>query len=147
MKKIIFSAAIFIASTIFISCDKEEVITEQNLPVASREFLKTHFVDVAMTRIVKETEGFDKDYTVYLSNGFEVDFSKSGEWDEVDGKINSVPQSILDLIPVNIAQYVTVNFPDYEIISVNKEHYGYEIGLNGDVDIEFDSKGEFLRID
>ena len=106
-----------------------------------------HFEGVKITRIEKETEGFNKDYTAYLANGFEIGFTKSGAWDEVDGHIKAVPQSILDLIPAGIAEYVSEEFSDFEIVKVNKEHYGYEIRLNGDADIEFNSQGEFLRMD
>ncbi len=147
MKKIMYLITLFIVSAMFASCEKEEVITESKLPSSSRKFLKTHFEGIDITRIEKETDGLDKDYTVYLANGFEIDFTKSGAWDEVDGHIKAVPQSILDLIPEKIAQYVNTNYSDYEIVKVNKERYGYEIGLNGDIDIKFDSKGNFEGFD
>ncbi len=148
MKKIIYYfAAISVVLAMFASCDKEEVIKESKLPSSSREFLKTHFKDVEITRIEKETEGFDKDYTVYLENGFEINFTKSGAWDEVDGHIKPVPQSVLDLIPESIAKYVSEEYPDSEIVKVNKERYGYEIGLNNDLDIEFNEDGKFVKID
>ncbi len=146
MKKTMY-AALLVASAMFASCDKEEVIPESKLPAASREFLQTHFDGVTITRIEKETDGLDKDYTVYLINGFEIDFSKSGAWDEVDGHITAVPQSVLNLIPANIVQHVYDNFSGYEIVKVNKERYGYEIGLNGDIDLEFNTQGNFIRMD
>jgi hypothetical protein len=147
MKKLLYLAAMMLSLTMFASCEKEEIITESELPGASREFLQTHFAGVAIASIVKETEGLDKDYSVYLSNGFQVDFTKSGAWDEVDGQINPLPQSVLDLLPVGISQYIGSNFPTNQIVSVNKEHFGYEIELDSRFELAFDASGNFLRID
>ncbi len=142
-----YFATTFVALALFVSCDKEEVISESKLPSSSREFLKTHFAGVAITHIVCDKELFDKDYSVYLANGFEVDFVKSGAWDEVDGHASALPQSVIELLPAGIAQYVNATFPDYKIVTVNKEHFGYEIELNGDIELEFNSNGEFTRMD
>lgn len=147
MKKLLYFATICVALAMFASCDDEKAISETNLPALSREFLKTHFAGVGTTRIVQEQELFDKDYTAYLANGFEIDFTKSGSWDEIDGHINALPQSILDLLPAEIEQYVNTTFPDCNIVKVNKECFGYDIELNNDIELEFNSNGEFVKID
>jgi len=147
MKKAIFFAAIFGFLTMLVSCEKEEVISETNLPASSQEFIKTHFPGVTVTRIVKDTEGLGIDYTVYLSNGFDIDFDKNGNWDDVDGHTNPVPQSILNLLPSGIVAYVSANHSNLQIVEVNRESYGYEIGLTGDVDLRFNSQGGFIGYD
>ena len=147
MKKMKFFVTLAVALAMFASCDKEKNITESELPASSRTFLNTHFSGVNIGHIKMDKELFDKSYTVYLQNGFEVDFVKSGDWDEVDGHITAVPQSILDLLPAGIVQHVSANFPNREIVKVNKERYGYEIGLFGDLDLEFNSNGGFIRVD
>lgn len=134
-------------STAFCSCEKEEMITEMELPTASREFIRAHFPEVSISLIVKESEGFSHDYTVHLSNGFEIDFTKSGDWDDVDGKYQAIPNSILDLLPKSIQEYVENRFTDCYIVEINKEYFGYEIELSIDIDLKFNLKGEFLRID
>ncbi len=149
MKKLIYLTAMFVALSMFTSCDKEEDINKSELPSSSREFLDTHFAGVDIIRIQKETDGFEKDYTVYLANGFTVDFRKSGSWDEVNGHINVLPQSVLNLLPAGIAQYVNTNFPDYFIVKVSKEHSpsGYDIELNNSMGLEFDSNGNIRGFD
>jgi hypothetical protein len=147
MKKLITVAMLFVALAVFTACDHEAVITESKLPLSSREFLKTHFEGITVTRIVKETDSFDKDYTVYLENGFTVDFTKSGNWDEVDGHIRAVPQSILDLLPKGVVQYTDTTFAGNAIVKVNRERYGYEIELGGDIELAFSASGAFLRFD
>jgi hypothetical protein len=134
-------------STVFISCEEKELITKSALPQASIKFIDTHFDGVDISMIVKETETFSRNYTVYMANGFEIDFTKSGEWDKVDGENTSIPESILTLLPQGILTYVEGSIPDYSIVEINKERSKYEISLSNDMDLKFNSKGEFLRLD
>ena len=148
MKKVFFYATLFVALAMFASCDKDEIISFSKLPASSQAFIQTHFPDVTTTHIIKDKDLFDKSYTAYLANGFEIDFEKNGDWDEVDGHINPVPQSILNLLPDGIVEYSAANFPSSEIVSVNKEHYGYEIELLGTrVELKFNSSGGFIGYD
>ena len=89
----------------------------------------------------------DRDYTVYLANGFDIDFTKFGNWDDVDGHVSPLPESILALLPETVSQYITNTFPNLSAVEVNREHYGYEIGLSGDMDLKFDSNGRFIGMD
>jgi hypothetical protein len=145
MKKIVYLIAF--VSILYSSCDKEEFIPEMELPAISREFLQTHFKGVSISAIVKETEILSKDYTVYLANGFEIGFTKNGSWDDVDGKTTAVPQTVLALLPNSITNYISNTLPTCYVVEINKEYYGYEIGLSNDMDLKFNSKGGFLRID
>jgi hypothetical protein len=133
--------------SIFSSCEKEKMITEKELPAASREFINIHFPDTEISLIVKETETFSSDYKVYLVNGFEIDFTKSGDWDDVDGKRAAVPESILALLPQGIPAYVKNALHGCYIVEVNRERYGYEVGLSNGMELNFNSTGEFIRID
>jgi hypothetical protein len=147
MKRAAYLAMILIFATMFYSCEKEKLITKSALPTTSREFIDTHFPGVNINMIVKEKEAFSCNYTVYLANGFEIDFTKSGQWDDIDGKHTPIPQSILNLLPKDILTYTNSMIPDCGIVEINKEHYGYEIGLSNDIDLKFNSKGEFLHMD
>jgi hypothetical protein len=147
MKRTAYLAMVLIFSTMLYSCDKEKLITQSALPSTSREFINTHFSGVNISMVIKERKTFSYNYTVYLSNGFEIDFKKSGDWDDIDGKHTAIPESILALLPQDILTYTTNTLPDSYIIEINKEHYGYEIGLSNDIDLKFNSKGEFLRLD
>ncbi|MDR1169236.1 MAG: PepSY-like domain-containing protein [Prevotellaceae bacterium] len=147
MKRTVYFAIFALFATTFCSCEKEEMITESELPAVSREFISAHFPDVNISLIVRESEAFSHDYTVYLTNGFEIDFTKSGDWDNVDGKRTAIPKSILDLLPQNIQAYVESTSPNCYIVEIDREHYGYEVGLSIDIDLKFNSQGEFIRLD
>jgi len=147
MKKVIIATLLIVVSAMFASCEKDISVTD--LPTQSQTFISTHFPDVAVVRVVKENEGlFGKNYTAFLANGFEIDFDKNGDWEEIDGHINPLPQSILNLLPAGIVKYVTETFPDFEIISVSKERKGFEVKISGyKYDLKFDKSGSFKGFD
>ena len=147
MKKLLTILALLATQVGFAACDKTVIIKESDLPEKSRTFLKTHFSGVAITSIVKEIDDFKKDYTVHLQNGFEVDFRGSGEWDEVDGRTNAMPTSVLALLPAKVMPYINENFPDHQIVKINREHFGYDIEISGGIELEFTLAGDFFNYD
>jgi hypothetical protein len=153
MKKMMLFAMLFATTTAFTSCDREVFISESRLPAESRAFLNTHFAGVEVVSVMKEVDGLEKDYSVYLKNGFEVDFRRSGGWDQVEGYRQALPESVLGLLPDGIEIYTTTNFPGQPIVKVNREMWGYEIdlapvaGSNYDIELDFTPSGEFFRYD
>jgi len=59
-------------------------------------------------------------------------------------EVGNVPAK---LIPNGIAQYVKKTYPQTDIYKIQKKRYGYEIELANGLDLEFNAKGQFLRID
>jgi hypothetical protein len=147
MKKTVFFVTLFAVVTLFVACEKEKLIRENELPAVSKMFIETHFADVEITAIVRERDGLGIDYTVYLANSFDIDFTKSGDWDDVDGHFLPVPESILALLPQPILQHIANTFPNLSIVEINRERYGYEIGLFNGMELNFDSNGKFTGID
>ena len=141
----VLTLGLLIMSFAFIACDDDDdkVISVNNLPANAQTFLQTHFASQEVRVVEKDNDSYD----VYLINGFEIEFTLSGEWDDVDGHGQRIPASIIALIPANIPTYITTNYPDKFIININKEHFGYEIDLNNNTELEFDTEGNFLRID
>ncbi|MFV0328295.1 MAG: PepSY-like domain-containing protein [Dysgonomonas sp.] len=145
MKKVLFTVGLLIMSFAFIACDDDDdkVISVDNLPTNVQAFLQTHFASQEVRMVEKDNDSYD----VYLINGFEIEFTLSGEWDDIDGRGQQIPASIVALIPTNIPTYITTNYPNQFIVEINKEHFGYEIDLNNNLELEFDTEGNFLRID
>jgi len=163
MKKVIYATLLVVAITmlpLFTSCDKNgifgdsdngEIIvtnprTGSETPTCIQEFVNTHFNGIIITRIKTDLNDYDY-YSVKLSNGFELEFTQACNWLDIEGHNNEVPTSILNLLPSGIMQYLSAEYPGRKVIGVSKEHYGYEIELNRDLDIKFDSNGVFLRRD
>jgi hypothetical protein len=145
MKVLSYILGLLITSCVFISCDDDDdvAIQRSDLPKTAQTFLDTHFPGAEMSWGERDNDSYD----VVLSNGFEIDFLLTGEWDDVDGRSQAIPQTILDLIPASIIQYVDVNYTGRIIVEINKEGYGYEIGLKDGLDLKFDTTGKFLAED
>ena len=123
-------------------------ITFDKLPAKAQNFVKTHFPKEEVASVWKDIEIEMlrvEDYTVALSNGTKVEFLPNGEWKEIKKSRGSeIPASI---IPSGIRDYVKKNYASSTIKDIKKKRYGYEVELTGDIDLEFNSKGKFLRVD
>lgn len=122
---------------------RDVYITPEELPVHSQTFLDTHFPGDGIRHVTKDRENFD----VRLSSGAEVDFTLTGDWDKIEGNGVPMPQSVLDLLPKAIIDYITTKAPNAAITEISVELYGYEIELSNGLDIRFRSSGELISID
>ena len=144
-------AALFTSLVSFASCEKIEVISPSQLPGRAQTFLKTHFDGVGIVNAMKEIDGLEKDYKVILDNGFSLEFDKSGYWNEVDGRTVVLPDSVLALLPPNIESTVNQFYPDHFIVKVSRDRTGYDKGydikVNGGMELEFDEDGNLIELD
>lgn len=147
MKKLLFILCFLVLPFVVMSScsddDDDRIISVTDLPSNAQQFLQTHFPDVKTSRVEEDNDSYD----VYLSNGYEVDFDKKGEWDNVDGNNKVLPESFLLTLPSGIIEYVKANYSNNFIDEVDKEINGYEVGLNNNVDLLFNSDGTFRGID
>lgn len=121
--------------------------TQRGIPLKATSFLSDHFSGIAIRKVkVKKyaTEAAQKKYEVKLINGVEVDFNSNGDWLEVDGNHQAIPNAIL---PKKIARYIKTNYPNSGVEKIEKESTKYEVELLDGLDLEFDLHGNFLRID
>lgn len=123
---------------------QKTVITKTALPLKAQTFLKTHFPGQEPVNIIEDKETFSKDYKVQFTNYIEVEFDAKGNWEEVDGNHAAIPTT---LIPKNIVSYVNTNFANTIITKIDKGTWGYEVNLSNGQELEFNSKGNFIRID
>lgn len=151
MKKIVLKLALCLTlSATFVACNNDDdknnnatEITVENLPVNARTYLATHFDGVNIVRVVKVNTYVGIKYDVTLANGFEVEFDDDGDWTEIDGENQALPNSV---IPTNILTYVTTQYAQNFIVKIEKTTLGYEVDLNNDVDLLFDAEGNFVSI-
>ncbi len=148
MKKLLLAITLLVSVSIFsISCDKETIIDENQLPSKASQFLSANFNGVKILSVVEEKEGLSgKEYDVLLENGIEIKFDKNGNWLDIDAQSDtaSLPDS---LIPTSILDYVKENYPNAGINSIETEKYGYDVELTNGLDLIFDKDGKFNRID
>ncbi|WKK59845.1 MULTISPECIES: PepSY-like domain-containing protein [unclassified Sphingobacterium] len=148
MKKLLLSISLVLSIAVLtMSCDKETVVTEKDLPTTASQFINSNFNGVKILSVVEEKEGLSgKEYEVLLDNGIEIKFDKNGNWLDIDAVNDS---SVLpdNLIPAAILTYVKTNYPNSGINSIEKENYGYDVELTNGLDLVFDKDGKFVRID
>lgn len=143
---------VFTSAGDFVRIDKdgdnhnEVVVNPTTLPTAAKTFISTHFPDATIRLVEKQNTAIANGsvYDVSLSNGFEIDFDAAGNWIDIDGNHQAVPVA---LIPEKIKAYVTANYPAQFIISIDKEKTYTDVDLNNNVELVFDTQGNFLRID
>lgn len=128
------------------SCDDEKTIAADKLPQPAKDFIETHFADATITRVIKDTEG-STEYDVRLDNGFELEFNKSGNWRDVDGKGMELPASFAAELPEGITTYTETNHGTQALSKVELNRSTYEVALTGGLEIIFSLQGEFVRYD
>lgn len=128
---------------IFASCEKEKVVSENDIPANSKNYITTHFPDQKITQAIKEIDDLRTTYIVYLDNSVKLEFNKSGEVRKIEGN-SELPDSV---IPSQILTYVETNYPSEYIKKWELDDNRQEVKLSNGLDLEFDKNGNFLRID
>jgi len=144
MKKMMFLVLAIATFAILPACADDIVIPVKKLPNLAQEFLNTHFAGSSVVKAIHDRDINDNDYTVWLSDGSKVEFNSKGKWESVENKKSNVPDSV---VPTSIKEYVTTNYPSLAIVKIEQNIYGYEVELTNDLDLRFDSNGNFVGLD
>lgn len=145
MKKIILFLICLLTIQLSVKASDDIQIEFNRLPRQSQQLIKKHFSDQSIALVKMDNELFDKSYEVIFTNGNKIEFDKKGVWEEIDCKYTRLPAEI---IPVQIRNYVSKNYPNTEIIKIEKENRGrYEVELTNGFDLKFDSKFNLIDID
>ncbi|MDR2121751.1 MAG: PepSY-like domain-containing protein [Flavobacteriaceae bacterium] len=156
MKKLFLFLGIISLTTLnFISCNSDDVsdrssITPDALPSAAKTFVSGYFSNAAIKSATQSTVPniHNSMYKAFLSNGFEIDFDKNGNWTEIESENDqAISESFLSEEIPEIYNYVKSNYPSNRIVAIEKEHYGYSVELNNDIDLIFNQNQEFAGID
>ena len=125
---------------------QEYVVTQGELPQKAQNFIKQHFPNYIMDYVILEKEIlFFNEYKVRFVEGLNIEFDSGGDWEKVDGNYNEIPTSF---ISKNIVSYVKSKFSNTKIVKVEKGSFGrQEVKLSNGLELEFDSSGNFRRID
>ena len=143
MKKILFVALLALTCS-FTACANEQVITYDQVPEPAKAIVTAHF-DAAQIAYVTLDKGLmDDEYEVRFNDGRTIEFNKAGELLKVDCKQTEVPSA---LVPEPVLTYVKANFPNAFITEWGKDDRGYKAELNNGLDLKFNRKLEFIRID
>lgn len=126
--------------------DNEEITRDTSLlPENSRNFISTYFGQADISHIKIEKFLFRvKNYDVILTDGTNVEFDSSGEWQEIDGNKTSIPNA---LIPKEIQSYLQTSFVGKKVVSIERERGKYDVVLENGLELTFDKQGRLIEID
>lgn len=125
------------------SCDKEKVVSSNDLPATSTSYINTHFAGQQILQVVKERDDLKTTYKAYLNSGTKLEFNKDGEIYDIESN-EALPASV---IPSTIQTYVTTNYPTLHIKEWELDKTTQEVKLSNGLSLVFDKNGTFLRID
>lgn len=145
MKKYIILAIAIITTGISAAyADDDRAITKEQLPKAAQEFLSKYFPTQKIALAKEETDFLDKTYEVIFVDGAKVEFSRNGEWKEVNCKFSAVPDGI---VPAHILKYIDQNHEGAKVIEIDRDKRDIELKLNNRVELTFDLKYNIIDID
>ena len=126
--------------------DNDKVTNNINeLPQVSRTFLSNYFNGNKVSHIKIDKDLFLIDsYNVILTDGTSVEFNREGEWKEVKSFQQNIPDT---LIPAEVKQYVSQNYPSQKIMTVERGKRKVSVDLANGLELEFDLNGNLIDID
>lgn len=145
VKKVTVIAGIALLFNTTNAIAQEKVIQKSQLPKPAQSFIDTHFKGKTISYAIEDTDYYVIDeYQVVFDNGMKVEFDSRGNWKEVDGNKLQIPDQY---IPASIKSYVKKSFPNTQIVKIEKGRWKYEVDLSNGLGLEFNSKGEFKKVD
>lgn len=147
MKTIKFSLSLILTVILALSmfsCEKEKLLSLEEIPSEIIVYVETHFPDHEIIRAVKEKEGKKKSYELTLSEGVKLEFNNKKKITEIEAN-SKLPDSV---IPGKILNYVETNYPNNVILKWELEGKSKQkIELNNGLELEFTLDGSFIGID
>ena len=145
MKKILLILVAFFSVGILVAAaDNDKLINKSQLPVQAQQFIDAHFAGIDLIYAKEECNIFCNSYEVRLANGVKLEFSKKGNWEEVDCQQGEVPAKI---IPQPIMRYVEKNYAGEKILGIEKNRSDYEVKLSNRLELKFDKNFNVFDID
>ena len=115
------------------------------LPQKARDLIAQNFNSAISLVEIEKSMGSVSEYEVTLTDGCEISFKGDGEWKSIETPPTmAVPEG---LVPTNIAKYVAEKHAGAFIDGIEKNKHGFEIELSNNIEIQFDSAGNFLKYD
>ena len=142
MKK--YLSVVLIALCSLTACANEQVIPFDQVPEPAKAIVAAHFDASQIAYVTLDKGLLDAEYDVKFNDGRSLEFNKAGELLKVDCKQTEVPAA---LIPEAVRAYVKANFPNAFITEWSQDDRRWKAELNSGLDLEFNSKYEFIRID
>ena len=143
MKKLVvlFVSMLVLATTA--SAGNDKPIQVSQLPQTAQQFIKKYFGDRKVA-FAKEESDFRKSYEIAFTTDDKIEFDRKGEWTDIDCKYSAVPAGI---VPAQIVAYIAENYPDSQVVQIEKDSRSTEVKLDNRMEIKFDKQYRVIEMD
>lgn len=142
MKKI-FIASVMLTIGLNSYADDEQLIAGSELPAEIKHYLHAHFPDLPILQATVDKELLSKSYEVILKGNINLEFDSDNQIEDLSGS-GPLPDSA---IPAPVLAYVKKHYPKNQITDWERDDNKQKIELDNDLELEFNAKGDFLKID
>lgn len=158
MKKKIIAIALFaILGLGFTACSSDdgntvntEQVTLEQLPTQTQAFIARTFPNATVLRANKTNKPnyYGSYYALVLTNNISIDFDQAGNWTEIETEDHTaIPADFLTQEVPLIQAYVAEQYNGNYIIEIDRNHQGYEVTLNNELELIFNVNQQFVGID
>lgn len=141
MKKILLFVLISTIAYAIAYADKP--VTAEQLPAGVHTFISSYFPGEKINYAAKDDDYFRPDYNVSLANGVKLTFTHSGRMEKIE-TVDGVP---VELVPVQITDYIKLHYPDSFVTEYEIDRRGYEVKLSNRLDLKFTKSWNLIEID
>ena len=122
----------------------DKVIGKNQLPAQAQSFLNENFANVKISYAKQETDFIERSYEVVLADGTKLEFTKKGNWKEVDCRYSEVPSAI---VPAPIKNFINENYSGSRVLKIERDSRGYEVKLSNKLELKFNNDFKIVDID
>ena len=138
MRKIMIVA---LFSIILAGCEKESVLADVEIP-KNNKLCDTPFLK-SIAQVLKISMSLKLSYDVLLEGSYSLEFNRKKQIISVKG-LSKLPDSV---VPDKLLDYVLKNYPSQLIFEWSLDDREQEIKLDNELELIFNLKDEFKRID
>ena len=143
MKKLTLMALLLGLFCLTAGAKGKQPIAIEKLPRAVKAAAMQHYTPDQILFITMEKQVGKDEYEFSLADGTKVEFYENGQLHKIKSQ-QGVPDAF---IPENMLQYIKATFPNSIVTEYKNERMMKKIEINNDVDLVFNRRGKFLRID
>ncbi len=143
MKKLTLMALLLGLFCLTAGAKGKQPIAIEKLPRAVKAAAMQHYTPDQILFITMEKQVGKDEYEFSLADGTKVEFYENGQLHKIKSQ-QGVPDAF---IPENMLQYIKATFPNSIVTEYKNDRMMKKIEINNDVDLVFNRRGKFLRID
>ncbi len=124
--------------------ERGRIISKQQLPVLAIQLIDSNFANSKISYVKEETDFLEKNYEVVFADATKLEFTRKGDWKEVDCRNSHVPYEI---VPDEIEKYITEHYDSERILRIERDRNDYEVYISNRLELTFDKNFNIIDID